>query len=105
MSSRFFSRLKNYINHTVHTQVEGIKPVPLSLRINEELIKLVRLTIEKQKINPKYNYLENEQQEIDKLVYELYGLDEDDVKEVETWYARRYPRLAHLCDIEDSELE
>jgi len=44
--------------------------------------------------------IENEQKEIDRLVYDLYGLNDNDIKEVETWYARRYPKLAHLCDID-----
>jgi hypothetical protein len=29
-----------------------------------------------------------------KLVYEAYGLNKDDIKEVENWYVRRYPKLA-----------
>src|SRR5690606_1301012 len=28
------------------------------------------------------------------LVYQLYGLNEGDIREVELWYCRRYPRLA-----------
>ena len=43
--------------------------------------------------------MSNEQKEIDKLVYEMYGLNADDIEEVETWYARRYLKLARFCDI------
>ena len=32
-------------------------------------------------------------QNIDKLVFVAYGLNEHDIREVENWYARRYPRL------------
>jgi len=32
--------------------------------------------------------------EIDKLVYEAYGLNAEDVEEVENWYARRYGKLS-----------
>lgn len=46
------------------------------------------------KYNLHFNYFENEQKEIDSLVYELYGLNEEDINEVETWFARRYPKLA-----------
>ena len=35
----------------------------------------------------------NEQKEIDSLVYQLYGLTEDDIREVELWYCRRYSKL------------
>lgn len=38
--------------------------------------------------------------EIDQLVYALYGLNDDDIKEVETWYARRYPKLARFAEVE-----
>jgi len=40
--------------------------------------------------------MSNEQKEIDKLVYEMYGLNKDNIREVETWYARRYPKLARF---------
>ena len=90
--------VKNFINHTVHTQVEGVKPIPIIPFENKKLIDLVKTIISMQKKNLRYNYLENEQFLIDSLVYEIYGLDKDDIKEVETWYARRYPKLAHLCD-------
>jgi len=33
------------------------------------------------------------EKQIDKMVYALYGLIEEDIAEVENWYARRYPKL------------
>jgi len=50
--------------------------------------------IAKQAVNPSYDYASNEQLEIDKLVYEAYGLNDADIREVEDWYVRRYPKLA-----------
>lgn len=41
-----------------------------------------------------YNYEDEEQIEIGKLVYEAYGLNVEDVQEVESWYARRYTKLS-----------
>ena len=55
----------------------------------------VKSLISKQKENPRYDYASHEQIEIDKLVYEAYGLSADDVQEVENWYARRYPKLSN----------
>lgn len=55
---------------------------------------LVAQIIAKQTVNPRYDYASHEQIEIDRLVYEAYGLNTDDIQEVETWYARRYPKLA-----------
>ncbi len=54
---------------------------------------LTKGIIENQKANPRYDYVSNEQIEIEKFVYAAYGLNEDDIKEVENWYARRYPKL------------
>ena len=88
-------KVKNYINHTVHTQVEGLKPINIvfdyiSLSPIEHLVSAV---ISKQKMNPRYDYASNEQIEIDRLVYKAYGLNDEDIAEVENWYARRYPKL------------
>ena len=41
----------------------------------------------------KLNHL-NEQKEIDRLIYQLYDLTEEDIREVELWYCRRYAKLA-----------
>lgn len=90
---------KVFIYNCVDMQVDAIKEIPFVCNENLEISKIVKTIYYKQKENPKYPYMENEQKVIDMLVYELYGLDEDDIREVETWYARRYPRLAHLCDI------
>ena len=54
---------------------------------------LVGSIIEHQRTNLSYDYASNEQLEIDRLVYETYGLSEADIREVEDWYARRYPKL------------
>ena len=91
--------MKNYLDHTIILQIDELKEMPLFVLFEEKIGKLIKNIIAKQKQNPRYDYMSNEQKEIDKLVYEMYGLDEDDIKEVETWYARRYPKLARFCDI------
>jgi hypothetical protein len=60
---------------------------------------LVRTIIEEQKQNPGYDYMSNEQKEIDRVVGELYGLNEEDIREIELWYCRRYPKLAEAQGI------
>ena len=95
LSSRIFKwAQKNFINGTVHSMpgdiVQGNCPVALP----PESIGGVNSIIEHQKANPRYDYASNEQLEIDRLVYEAYGLNDDDIREVENWYARRYPALA-----------
>ncbi|HPD74408.1 MAG TPA: N-6 DNA methylase [bacterium] len=90
---------KTYIDHTVNFQVDEVKEIPFLISENPKIITLVSIIIEKQKQNPRYDYISNEQKEIDKIVYEMYGLNQEDIVEVETWYARRYPKLARFCDI------
>jgi len=97
--SSIFARyaIKCFIDHTVHAQVEDIKEfivAELDDSARQTLIDLVSSIIEKQKADPRYPYHLHEQKEIDRLVYALCGLNEDDIREVELWYCRRYPRLA-----------
>ena len=91
--TRFF--IKNFIDNTVHASADKLKETTILGRTEIEKIKeLVIEIIENQKSNPRYDYASHEQLEIDKLVYEAYGLNADDVQEVENWYARRYPKLS-----------
>lgn len=86
--------LKNYIGHTVHTQVDELKELPFVPSNNKKIDILVNSIITNQMKNPRHNYLDREQKEIDCMVCELYGLNIDDIYEIEAWYARRYPKLA-----------
>lgn len=87
---------KNLHNHTIHTQEGDI--IEYSLILNNNIFNLIyhfiEIIIQTQKTNPRYDYASHEQLEIDKLVYEAYGLNAEDVQEVENWYARRYPKLS-----------
>lgn len=96
ISSRLIRYLFNsIINHTVNAQVDDIKEIPFSLNADfKELSLKVDNIISMQKSIPRYDYASNEQIEIDKLVYESYGLNAEDVQEVENWFARRYPKLS-----------
>lgn len=91
---KFF--LKNYCGHTIASEVDELKELPIELNYdkNNLLIENINSIIQAQKTNPRYDYASHEQLEIDKLVYEAYGLNAEDVKEVENWYARRYPKLS-----------
>jgi hypothetical protein len=105
LASKYYKyQLKNFQNHTVASEAgsffELVTPnVFLNIRVKD----LVLSIIEKQKKNPRYNYFANEQKEIDLLVYELYGLNEEDINEVETWFARRYPKLAKYAYYQSPE--
>jgi hypothetical protein len=85
---------RTIINHTVNFGIDDLKDVVVPLKIAEEAKLLVSKIIAKQVVNPRYDYTSNEQLEIDQLVYNAYGLNETDIREVEDWYARRYPILA-----------
>lgn len=97
-----FSRFifKNYIQHTVDFRLEDLKEclVTKNYDLAKEINNLVNCIIEKQKQNPKYDYMTNEQIEIDNLVYKMYNLNKEDIEEVENWYFRRYPKLAKVIE-------
>jgi len=95
--SRFL--FKNYVNHTVHTVMEDIGEFIVINKMKcDDIGELVTVIIKKQKSNPQYNYMTNEQIEIDRLVYQMYNLNEEDIAEVETWFHRRYPKLARAIE-------
>ena len=89
--------LKVFIMHSVESSVGTLGDLPIRREqagtVNQ-ISNLVSTLVEKQKANPHYPFYLHEQKEIDALVYELYGLDADDIREVELWFCRRYPLLA-----------
>lgn len=92
-TTRFF--IKNFIDNTVHASADKLKETTIFFNTEINLIKkLVSNIIKKQKSNPRYDYASHEQIEIDKLVYEAYGLNDENVQEIENWFARRYPKLS-----------
>lgn len=96
LSSRLMRYVfKGYFNHTVHTQEGDLTDFIFNwAKCLNATEKLVSKIINNQQSNPRYDYASHEQLEIDRLIYEAYGLNADDIEEVETWYARRYPKLA-----------
>jgi hypothetical protein len=86
----------NYVNGTVNSQTEDHLLLPIVINEISGLKEKVETIIKKQHEpgNLRYDYASHEQIEIDKLVYDAYGLNEEDINEVETWFARRYPKLA-----------
>jgi hypothetical protein len=92
--------LKCFVNSSVHVPTDDIKEIKIfKTKLVNKLIKLFDIVVREQKQNPKYNYMTNEQLEIDKLVYQMYNLDDEDIKEVENWYWRRYPKLSEAIEV------
>lgn len=85
---------KTYVNSTVEFGIDDMGALPIPIDNVSGIEKLVKEIIKKQRVTPRYDYASHEQIEIDKLVYDAYGLNEEDINEVETWFARRYPKLA-----------
>ncbi len=93
---------KNFLDHTVNFQIEEIKKIiilsSIPSMIEIRIMPYIYSIIHHQKQNPKYDYITNEQIEIDKLVYEMYNLNEENIEEVGNWYFRRYPKLAKVIE-------
>jgi len=87
---------KTFINHTISSHVDSIKRLPCVLKPKtlERLGELTGRIVAKQNADPHYPYHRYEQKEIDALVFELYGLNGEDIREGELWYCRRYPKPA-----------
>lgn len=89
--NKYFAKV--YIDQTVNFQVDENKALPFILEESDRIKELVDSIIEKQHKDPRYPYHLYEQKEINQIVYELFNLNEEDIREVETWYRRRYPAL------------
>ena len=90
--SRFL--LKNYLSHSVDVTDSLIAELKVVLPVPESLKQLVSSVLQHLEDNPSYDFSSVEQLNIDRIVYQAYGLNDDDVQEVENWYVRRYPRPA-----------
>ncbi len=92
--SKYISKV--YIDHTVHYQIEDLKeiPIPASFTETDTLAELVDRIIEGQKADRAYKYSIAEQPLIDAQIASQYGLGGADLREIELWYCRRYPKLA-----------
>lgn len=94
---------KNFINHTVNVAEKPLEliPLPSNTKTNTKVVSLVKEIILNKERDKSYPYYENEQPKIDRIVYELYGLSEEEIAEVEIWYCRRYPKLAKAWGLWD----
>ncbi|WP_340106838.1 Eco57I restriction-modification methylase domain-containing protein [Rhodohalobacter sp. 8-1] len=93
LSSRCYRfLLKNFRAHTIESPEQGLMDTTLVTDVSE-IDELVDSIIQEQKSDLNYDYASHEQIKINKLVYNAYGLNKHDIREVENWYARRYPRL------------
>lgn len=93
-SKLYRKMIKVFIDNTVHASADKVKESIIRPDAIAGLKSLVISIISNQAIKSDYDYASHEQIEIDRLVYEAYCLNEDDIREVECWYARRYPKLA-----------
>lgn len=98
--SKFFARC--IVNHSINFGVDDVKEIPFPIEGNEKIRNQVEEIRKNQLNSPRYDYMSNKQVEIDKIVYQMYGLNDEDIREIETWYARRYPKLARFCDLDQA---
>jgi hypothetical protein len=90
-------QLKNYIKHTVDTSGDNINEFrfpPLDEATSARISGLVESIINNQRTELRYAYWLNEQKELDAIIYALYALAPDAIREIELWYCRRYRMLA-----------
>ncbi len=88
-----------FVNHTVNSQTDDNDMLPLIAPGAYSFSKPVGAIVAKQKEDRYYKYMEAEQKIIDAMIFDLYHLSMEDVQEIETWWARRYPALARFADV------
>ena len=97
------------LNHTVNSQGDDLKelPFPVQPDDNSKLVlqRLVLAIVNAQQIDARYPFWKYEQKRIDSTTYIIYGLTEADIREVELWYCRRYPKLAEAQGFLDEVIQ
>jgi len=87
---------KNYVNNTVNTPPDSYTKLLIPICDNKKkstIEHFVQNIIKNLKSNSSYNYQNKDQQKIDTLIYDLFGLDLETINEIENWYGRKYPKL------------
>ncbi|HLO16785.1 MAG TPA: hypothetical protein VK206_18270 [Anaerolineales bacterium] len=94
---------KVFLSHTVQAEGDALLEIPI-IPIDQRTSKikdLVKTIVDKQKRDPRYPYHMYEQKQLDEFIYQLYGVDDKDVREIKLWYCRRYQRLARSQGVWD----
>jgi hypothetical protein len=84
--------VKSFINHGVDAQLDQLPIVMPTEEERQAIISAVAAIVAAQKVHPEFDY-RPDLAKLDTLVFDLYGLQDDEVAEVHTWYKRRYPNL------------
>ena len=96
---------KNFIDHTVHAHVDDFKKFPVFIDKIEHIDFLVNSIVEKQKADSRYDYVCNEQVELNNIIEKIYCLSHEDIEEIDNWYFRRYLKLANAIENKLNEKE
>jgi hypothetical protein len=93
LSSALFKYfVKSFINHGVDAQLDDLPIVNPNDDERAQIITKVAEIVAAQKKNPEHDF-RPQVAELDQIVFKLYGLNKDEVSEVDTWYRRRYVHL------------
>jgi hypothetical protein len=87
--------MRVFVNHTVNFGVDAVKEafIILDKRRNPRIKRLARAIIAKQKTDPRYPFIRNEQPLIDELVSDALNLSKSERREIAIWFRRRYPNI------------
>ncbi len=97
---------KSFLQHTVMTEIDIIRQIPIVVP-NVSQFNAVNLLVDKI-IESKKNEqsFEHYIKEMDILIYDLYGVSEEDQKEVQVWLKRKYPNLGRdKVDLQTTKLD
>jgi len=86
-------QIKNFIDHTVNSDIEVISSLVIAKNDISAITPYVQKIIFEQRKDPRYNF-SDEEAKINEIIYFLYGLTKEEISDVENWYVRRYPLLS-----------
>ncbi len=91
--------VKSVIDTSVNSTASVIEKIMILNHQRDKVLEgLVNQIVSQQKKNEYYDYITNEQLELDNYIYSLYNFNKSDILEIENWYFRRYPKLANAIE-------
>lgn len=89
---------KNFLQHTVMTEIDVVKQIPIPVPTKQEYELLSNeckkiIALKRERKDSKAI-----EQKLDQLVFKMYGFNKSDQDEFQTWFKRRYPHFGKSKD-------
>lgn len=89
---------KSFLQHTVKAEIDVVRQIPIAVPSVEEFKEITALVDQILLDRYKDEYPEEKMKKCWALVYKLYSIPDEDQKEINRWFKRRYPHFGKSKD-------